>query len=55
MGVPRGRCVGGVGGGGVGKYGAEVIEVPKLVCAEVAGVLDAELCRHVGGSGKDGV
>ena len=54
LGVPGGRCVGDVGCGGVGKDGVEVVEVEELICAEVAGVVAAELCRHVDGDGKDG-
>ena len=54
LGVPEGRCVGGVGCGGVSKDDVEVFEVAELVCAKVAGVLAAELFRHVGGGGKDG-
>ena len=55
LGVPGGRCVGGVGGGGVGEEGVEVVEVAELVCTKVAGVVAAELCRHVGVDSKDGV
>ena len=55
MGVPEGRYVGGLVCGGIREDDVEVFEVAELVCAKVAGVLDAELCRHVGGSGKDGV
>ena len=55
MGVTGGRCVGGVGCGGVGEYAVEVFEVSELVCPEVAGMVAVELCRHVGGGGKDGV
>ena len=53
--VPEGRCVGGVGCGGVSEDDVEIFEVTELVCGEVAGVVAAELCRHVGSDGKDGV
>ena len=33
----------------------EVFEVAELVCVEVASVVAAELCPHVGGDSKNGV
>ena len=53
--VLEGRCVSVVGCGGVGEDDVEVFDIAELVCAEVAGVVAAELFCHVGGGGKDGV